>query len=266
MAKYLDSGIVQTPDEYMLTLSAEEWELIDFDDHMLMRHAWNSVHQRRVLDAMTGLKPSGIAQAISGVVLKHSSELVISAFAGNVEAACALAFSLANCERGAVAYAMWKAKVPRGAFREYFRLVWDHDHNFVLRAAKTRRGLAAMFRYADFQKPGHLPETVRVWRGTSHVTRKKAQLGYSWTTDRDVACWFALIGDGPPERTFVLSADVPKSAIALYHDGRHESEVVLLTPPSAWIDGDALDWRAACERYVRQKEAREAAGLYRQTP
>jgi len=258
--KYLGSRLVQSPHEYLSTLSEEERLSIDFFECAAMHRRWESVHPHRVREAMEGRKPSGIAQAISGAVLQHSSEWVIAAFAGDVEAACSLSHSLDSCERGVVAYAMWKAKVPRDAFREFFASVWLHSHHFVLRAARTRRRLAAMFHYADFPKPGHLPETVRVWRGTSRVTRKKAQSGYSWTTDRDVACWFAGHG-GPPERMFVLAADVPKSVIALYHDGRNESEVVLLAPPSAWIDGDAHDWMAAHERYVRQKEEARLAAI-----
>lgn len=254
--KYLDSGVVQTPSEYMATVSAEELDSVDLREHLSMRRIWSSTHSRRVLDAMNGLKPSSIAQAISGAVLQHSSELVIAAFAGDVEAAGELAFSLDNCERGVVAYAMWKAKIRQDAFREYLSSVWGHDHHFVLSAARTRRRLASMFRYADFERPRHLPETVRVWRGTSHVTRKKAQSGYSWTTDRDAACWFAFRDDGPPERTLVLAADVPRDAIALYHDARRESEVVLLKPPESWIDGNLAEWEAASERHMREKEKR----------
>ena len=173
---------------------------------------------------------------------------VTPAFAGDAEAAFSLCVALSNSKRGEVAVAMWRAKVPREAFRSYFASAWDHDHRHVINAAGTRHRLAYLFRYAAFPVPAGLPDVVRVWRGTSKLTQADACSGYSWTTCRDVACWFAMrfaAGNGVP---LVLAADVPKSDIALHHDERNEHEVVLLRPPRAWVDGQEADWLAGHAR------------------
>jgi hypothetical protein len=86
------------------------------------------------------------------------------AFSGNVDAAFHLAAALSNAKRGMVAVAMWDAKVPRPAFRVFLESACDHDHAYVIDAARTRRRLAAMFRYAAFPLPDFNGETVSVWR------------------------------------------------------------------------------------------------------
>lgn len=262
-AKELENKMerLPSPDEYLNSLTPDELAAIDGVEFLGMRKAWASQQSNRLLSAVRGQKPDRMAHVLSGLVAQHATDNLVRAFAGDFDAAKVLGPSLDICERGVVAYAMWKAKVPRDAFQAYLGYVWAHGHRYVINAACTRRRLAAMFSYADFPKPAHLPDTVKVWRGTSLVTKKKAQAGYSWTTDRDVACWFACDG-GPPDRTpdrtrtFVLTADVPKHEIALSYGGRYESEVVLLKPPKSWIDGYLDDWQAASERHMREKDRR----------
>lgn len=174
---------------------------------------------------------------------------VAGAFAGDAAAAFSLVGALSNEKRGEVACAMWRAKVPRPAYRVYLGGAWEHDHRHVIAAAQTRRRLAFMFRYARFPLPADMPSVVRVWRGTSHLTLGQASRGYSWTTDRDVACWFAIRFSGADAAARVLSATVAKSEIALAHDERGESEIVLMRPPKAITsDGDIECWRAGYER------------------
>ncbi|MFP6558546.1 hypothetical protein WJ542_09510 [Paraburkholderia sp. B3] len=88
-----------------------------------------------------------------------------AAFSGDPNAALELAVALDNPKRGAVAVAMWDAKIPRPAFRKYLEAVWEHDYARVIGAAGTRRRLATMFRYAAFPLPDFMGPTVRVWRG-----------------------------------------------------------------------------------------------------
>ena len=83
----------------------------------------------------------------------HELKDARAAFDGDVEAAFSLSCALENHKRGAVAVAMWRAKVKREAFREYFSSVWEHDHRHVIDAAQTRRTLGYMFRYAAFPIP-----------------------------------------------------------------------------------------------------------------
>lgn len=175
-----------------------------------------------------------------------------AAFDGDVEAAGILSVSLKNDLRGEMAVAMWRAKVPKPAFREYLQSAWDHDHDRVVAAAKTRRTLASLFRYADFPLPGEMPEAVNVWRGTSRLSQDEALQGHCWTTNRDVACWFAMRFASRHESALVLVAEVDRADIALYHHGRAESEAVLLKPPATFrIDGDRADWQQGADRHAR---------------
>lgn len=252
----IDMKRLPSPDEYLASLSTNERAELDWWEFLEMRKDWASRQSSRLLLAIHGQTPGRMAHVLSGLVAQQSAESLLRAFAGDLEAAEVLGALLDSCEGGVVAYAMWKAKVPRDVFRAYLGYVWAHGHLYVIKAAQTRRRLAAMFSYAEFPEPPHLPDTVRVWRGTSQLTKKRAQAGYSWTTDRDVACWFACKG-GPPDRIFVLAADVQKQDIALSYDGRYEKEVVLLNPPESWIDGHLADWEAASERHMREKEGRQ---------
>ena len=190
----------------------------------------------------------------------HEWEYMQAAFDGDVEAAGMLTYRLSNDKRGAVAVAMWRAKVKRDAFREYFSSVWNHDHRYVIAAAKTRRTLGHMFRYAAFPLPADLPDTVTVWRGSSYLPFDDARTGYSWTTDRDLACWFAMRFAGRNGSPLVLTADIAKRDIALFTNDRNESEAVLIRPPAAVeIDGDVNDWQARHEAVTSERQRVKAA-------
>lgn len=179
---------------------------------------------------------------------------VAPAFSGDPEAAFGLAAALGNENRGIVAVLMWRARVTPEAFRAFLGAAWLHDHHHVIDAAGSRRTLAAMFRDAAFPLPDWLPAMVTVWRGIRAPNQRAAAAGYSWTLDRDIACWFALwtqYGRQTPVNweCVVLKAEVPRSAIYLYHDERQEQEVLLLAPPAkVFIDGDLDDWRAGAAR------------------
>lgn len=169
---------------------------------------------------------------------------------GCPDAAFELSCSLENHNRGTVAVMMWRARIEREAFRAYFASVWSHDHRYVIHAAQTRRRLAAMFRYAAFEPPAGTPERLTVWRGTSKLNTRQALRGFSWTTNRDVACWFAMRFAEKSGSPLLLRADIRRSDVALFDDCRNESEAVLMRPPAADVDGDATDWAAA---YARQQ-------------
>lgn len=195
---------------------------------------------------MSKYSPELLAYFVESYVEPCAKEFVSLAFKGNVEAALKLCNSLGNENRGAVVEMMWRAKVPVDAFRVFFRSAWNHDHHHVINAAKTHRALTYMFRYADFPIPDELPEMVTVWRGTSGLTIDKAKIGYSWTLDRDVACWFAMRFHTMP---LVLTAQIPKSQIVLFVDVNEEREVVLVKPPtSCAIDGNVDDWKITFQR------------------
>ncbi len=192
-------------------------------------------------------------------VAPFTKKYVRPAFKGDVDAALSLLVSLNNDLRGAVAVIMWNSKVSKPAFRAFLAAVWEHDHGWLIGAAETRRRLGAMFRYADFPKPAGLPEVVKVWRGTSSQSYSEAVSGYSWTTNRDIACWFAMRLGGADHGPLVLSAEVKRNDVALFHNGRNEHEAVIIKYVSAaTIDGNAAEWLEAMERWEGEKNARLA--------
>ena len=206
--------------------------------------------------------PNAISiELIEEQVESWSKKYVRPAFAGDVEAAGRLTISLADHRRGTMAVAMWRAKVPRAAFREFFESVWNHDHRHVIAAAGTRRRLQSMFRYADFPLPDGLGDEVQIWRGTSALSIRKASAGFSWTLDRDVACWFAMRFADRNGLPLVLSAKVSRSDIVLHTNERSEHEVVLLVPPLCTVDGNAAEWALVYEQKERQIRADKVAGL-----
>lgn len=107
-----------------------------------------------------------------------------------------------------------------------------------------------MFRYAQFELPCTLPPVVRAWRGVCGIDVIEARKGYSWTIDRDVACWFACRYASDERKPLVVMAELPKERIAFCHDEDGEHEVVLITAPKrVVIDGAIEDWRAGYERW-----------------
>ena len=164
------------------------------------------------------------------VATSWAAKYVIPTIAGDIESAASLAYGLGNELRGYFAVALWRLKIPVPAFREYFSNVWIHDHREVIEAAESRRNLRAMFVYAEFPIPDHLPEKITVWRGTSFLSIEEASRGYSWTTDMDCACWFAMRFAEKNGNPLVLGADVSKKNILFYSNDRNESEVVIFNP------------------------------------
>jgi len=189
---------------------------------------------------------------------------VAPALAGDVDAAASLAVAVSNAKRGIVAVMFWQAKVSVPAFATLLISVWDHDHQELIAAAETRRRLRAMFRYAKYQIPEEFSTTVRVWRGTNYLTVKQASKGISWTTDRDVACWFAMRFAGVHARPLVLSTFVPKDSILCYSNDRSESEAVIFDIGDVTVDGTPEDWqerRAARDAEQKAEYEKWKAGI-----
>lgn len=171
------------------------------------------------------------------------------AFSGDPDAGRCLDVALSNPKRGAVAVAMWNAKerTPARVSRVFGR-GRDHDHAWVIGAAGPRRRLAAMFRYVAFPLPGFMGPTVRVWRGTCGVSVSRARAGYSWTLNRDVACWFAVRCADQARKPLVLAAEVAREEIVLlYTNEREAAEAVLMRPLTASVDGVPEEWRSRFE-------------------
>ena len=191
-------------------------------------------------------------------------DLIAPAFSGDAGAALALSEGHEKLQRGVIARICYEGGMPKEPFREVLGSIWDTNHKFVMHAARTHERVRDMFKYAEFPIPDELPETIRVWRGVSGIPANKARQGFSWTTDRNVACWFAVRMDNAG-KPLVITAQVPKRDVLYYSSDRHEQELLLLNPPKkASIDGSEEDWKSGClardaEVEDRKKMAREEA-------
>ncbi|WP_027997128.1 hypothetical protein [Simplicispira psychrophila] len=192
------------------------------------------------VESQRAMLVQGIKKHMPAYVAKH----IEATIQGDAEAAFSFNVALDDCDRGVVAVALWRAKIALPAFRAFLAATWKHDHRHLIAAAETRRRLASMFRYAAFPLPDDLPDTVRVWRGTSKLSQAQSVRGYSWTTNKEVAYWFASRFASFNGNPLVLVADVAKSDIALFTNDRKEHEAVLLVPPKGWrVDSTASDFK-----------------------
>lgn len=95
-----------------------------------------------------------------------------------------------------------------------------------------------MIAAAEFDRPLRGSQTV--YRGTANVTPEQAAQGLSWTTSREIACWFAYrFSETTP---VVLTADVPVSEVIYWSDERSEREVILRSPPPVRLDDQPHEW------------------------
>jgi hypothetical protein len=72
----------------------------------------------------------------------------------------------------------------------------------------------------------------------------------SWTTNRDVACWFAY--RYRQDQPIVLHAQVDASEVVYYEDNRYEQEVILRRMVPALVDAFPLTWKKARQQYADQ--------------
>ena len=194
-----------------------------------------------VIEFQRAMLVHGIKKHMPAYVAEHIEATV----QGDADAALSLNVAMSNHERGLVAVALWRAKIPLPAFREFLAATWEHDHRHLIHAAQTRRRLASMFRYAAFILPSDLPDMVPVWRGTSKLSQAQSARGYSWTTSKEVAYWFARRFASINGNPLVLAAQAPKSDVAFFTNSRQEHEVVLLAPPKGVrVDSAASDFKA----------------------
>lgn len=183
-----------------------------------------------------GSRRNQFCSRVERYVEPWARKFVAPAMAGDGDAALSLSVAVGNSKRGEVVVDFWKANAPRASFRELLSSVWDHDHRELIAAAGTRRRLRALFRFAQFDTSS-LPDTVQVWRGTSGLSPWNAANGQSWSTDRDVACWFAMRFADHFGNPLVVTSTVHREDVHLYTNARQEKEVVLFKLQYPRIDG-----------------------------
>jgi len=129
-------------------------------------------------------------------------------------------FRLPNKDRGSAAKAIVEQASSLRPNVAYQALIdaWDHDYGELGKAFGSYEALAGAFRKVAPRRARRKP--VRAWRGCD---RPRAWYGFSWTLDRDCACWFAMRFGSTP---FVYGCDFEPEWILTEHNGRSEREVI----------------------------------------
>lgn len=198
--------------------------------------------------------------------------------------AATLISTLPNRYRGEGAKNLYEHRKIVGKRVTYRGLIvaWEHDHREVISAFGSEKKLAAALR--NVSPPSKRKKPVRAWRGINNI---KGAFGMSWTTDRDIACWFAMRSNRPAPS--VLVCDLYPQAIVAEHNGRRECELIVdpieLDRHSIFLDDGRGDpykiyefddechkqvasaeiagWRAGFDRYKAAKNARSDRRLRR---
>jgi hypothetical protein len=146
-------------------------------------------------------------------------------FSGETEPAAWLVFYTPRLFRGLLVLAAYYLGTPNPGYGRILRDVWSMDSASLLTdAGWDIRRLRAVFRAGRLQAP--FDGTQTIYRGVAGVDFKTACRGLSWTTSRDIACWFALRGSYGEREPIVVTAQVDASDIIYFDDERNESEVL----------------------------------------
>jgi hypothetical protein len=143
--------------------------------------------------------------------------------------------SLPNWDRGIAAKLLYENRHVVGnrvAFRGLME-AWNHDHAWVRSAFGSDIAFAAALREVNPGRKGNAP--IIAWRGVDTIT---AALGVSWTTRRDVACFFAV--RSPRKTPFVLRYEFQPEDVVARFNGRGEHEL-LVDPLRIDFDRVTLD-------------------------
>lgn len=213
----------------------------------------------KVLSTLQVLACCNMERVIDPWAVKY----VVPAMHGDSKAALSLGGALRNEHRGEVTRLFWKVKAPKNVVRALVSSTWEHDHQWLVAAIGAPSQLRKLFAYADFEIPP-MADGSRVWRGTSGLSFERARKGYSWTLDRDVACWFAMRYQTQSRTPLVMFADIARSEIAYFPKDRSENEIVLLTPPLAIADPTPTNWIDGFKKHssrIKESDSRIRHGL-----
>jgi hypothetical protein len=184
--------------------------------------------------------------------------------------------ALPNRDRGTAAKNLYKRRKILGNKVAYSGMIqaWDHDDFEV----KSAFGGEAEFVQAlrEVARPSQRKRPVRAWRGVRNLD---GAYGVSWTTERDIACWFSMLYYERHQTPFVFFCDLRPDDIVVEHSGRKEYEL-LVDPRSLYgramlavCDGDTsieacemtghsevppsaiADWRLSSDRVVNGRDA-----------
>jgi hypothetical protein len=148
-----------------------------------------------------------------------------------IDDADTLICTLPNRDRGHGAHGLYRARNKIGSSIAFAGMMaaYEHDHRETFAAF----GSDIKFANALRRVAPHHNQTVpiRAWRGiiVRDSDPREAAAGISWTTDRDVAAWFAMRyhKDIDGARPFVFTAEFDPDAVVAFYDDRHEAEVIV---------------------------------------
>lgn len=192
-------------------------------------------------------------QLASGLPSYAKSHL-IAGLSGDINSALNLCVRAPNHWRGLIALAAFYLGTPNPGYQEIVRSVWNHDHTHFVNAAGGRPGLVRrMMKEGRFDHP-HSGQ-LSIFRGVSWIGMSAATRGLSWTTSRDVACWFARRFANETHQQIVLTANIDSSEIVFYDNERSEHEVVLKHAVVGSVDCDQTTWTEAALRFEKRASA-----------
>jgi hypothetical protein len=215
------------------------------------------------------IKPSWVDQLWNGLPLDDFDPSLIR----TPDDAYTLISEFEPDNRGSVAKWLYEKRftVPNEAVHRGLIDAWAYDHEGVIAAFGDSEFVDAL---RQVSPPSNRKEPVRAWRGFAGL---EGVYGVSWTTDRDIACWFAMRHYEHHQNPFVFFCDlVPGEIIA---EQRIRGEWELIVDPKSLIGRAMLDanisieagemkdnsklpprtiveWRLGCERYADAKAAR----------
>jgi hypothetical protein len=167
-----------------------------------------------------------------------SHPYIDDALRGDAEAAIDLSVT-DNSLRPLVLLCLYAVCRDSAGFKAAFSNIWAHDGPLVLRAISAPL-LSDMFMLGGVRPEWQGPVTVyRGGQGGIDVVRR----GWSWTTQRGVAAWFATryVTIGEP---VVVEATVSSMRIVHVCDERNEHEVVIPRGVlGAMVSGTLDEWR-----------------------
>jgi hypothetical protein len=200
----------------------------------------------------------------------------------NTEDAESLVWTLPNSDRGKAARGLYRGRKVIGCDVVFAGMMaaWEHDHNHVAHAFGSSIAFALALKAVA--PPHGRTETLRAWRGIlpANEQLQDATFGPSWTTDRDIAAWFAMrfyFNQDGARRPFVYCADFEPDDIVAFNDSRNEAEVIVHKCRKVFVDHDGthtlgparlvvpsaealVSWKEGYER-VCQRRQKSAASL-----
>jgi len=189
---------------------------------------------------------------------EYCQKYVPDALSGDPEAAFSLMCFAPNGLRGDIVRAFFELRIPPDVFREALASAWDHDHVPLWHGlGSNRQRFKRAFRYADFPKD-HLPSRFTIYRG-GYGDLMEQGFGFSWTRNRDCACWFALRTKKPTKPPIVLKREVLRRSVLAHINTRNEDEIVVASVAHTFVDGKTADWQQGYVRYETQKQEEQAA-------